>query len=217
MTCLPHCRNTLKAPAPGAVQGAHSAPASPQPQDPGCAHRAPLPVSGTPPCRVPWSSRGTQSQSEVWDHSIAQGMLTAVPGRQEEPSAHALLCQTSSCWGVMKHDDLGHLKCSQSHPAARRSDRRFRSKRHSPVGCKLHPVPQKRGKKPKFHSCFSGESIRGRGGWLGLEPHPKWDQPLTLSSLSQGAEMCRPQPDEHQEPVTSLRTQPLPDRWKRGA
>lgn len=29
--------------------------------------------------------------------------------------------------------------------------------------------------------------------------------------LAQSAEVCRPQPDEHQEPVTALRAQPLPD------
>lgn len=41
---------------------------------------------------------------------------------------------------------LGHLERSQSHPAARGSDRRFGTRGHHPVGCKCHSVPQKDGK-----------------------------------------------------------------------
>lgn len=129
MTCFPPSRNLLKTPAPGAVQGPHSSPASPQPQDPGCAHWASLPVSQPPPCRVPWSSWGPQSQPAAWGLQAAQGMLAPIPVSQEEPSACALPHQPPSwCWGVLEHATLGYLKCSQSHPAARGSDGRFGSR-----------------------------------------------------------------------------------------
>lgn len=41
---------------------------------------------------------------------------------------------------------MGHLKCSQSHLAARGSERRFESRAQPRVGCKLHPMIKKEGK-----------------------------------------------------------------------
>lgn len=78
---FPPSRNLLEAPAPGAVQGAHSSPASPQPQDSGCTDRAPLPVSGPPPRHLP--SQGPQGQPVVWGLPAAQGMLAPIPVSQE--------------------------------------------------------------------------------------------------------------------------------------
>lgn len=88
---FPLCRNHLEAAALGAVQGAHPAPASPQPQNPGCAHRAPLPVSGALPSESPAPGR-------LWGLPAAQGMLAPIPKRQGGP--HALLHPCSCCWNV---------------------------------------------------------------------------------------------------------------------
>lgn len=128
MTRFPPSRNLLEAPAPGAVQGAHSSPASPQPQDPGCADRAPLPVSGPPPRWVPWSSWGSQGQLAVWGLPTAQGMLAPI-------TAGVLGCAGALLWDI---SDVPKVIPQQGGVTGGLGVGDI-----CPVGHKLHPVPKK--------------------------------------------------------------------------
>lgn len=127
---FPPCRNLLKAAAPGAVQGADPAPASPQPQNPGCAHRAPLPVSG--PC-----PQGLLLQPALWGLPAAQGMLAPIPKRQGGPQAPAPPTQLLLEYAWEDTLNVPKVILQQGGVTG------FRTRGHPPVGCKCHVMPQK--------------------------------------------------------------------------